>query len=137
MSVLVGGVPVRSALARGVPGLRPRVPGRGGDDGSAAAELAVALPVVVLVLLLGIGVAGAGMRQVALQDAASDAARLLGRGEDGGVASAVVRRTAPDADVGVRRGDGLVCAFVRAEASIAGRLILPLRAEACALDGGR
>ena len=136
MNVLVCRALDGSVLVRHGPGLRSRAPG-GGDDGSAAAELAVALPVVVLVLLLGVGVAGAGMRQVALQDAASDAARLLGRGEDGAVASAVVRQAAPDADVGVRRGDGLVCASVRAEASIAGRLVLPLRAEACALDGGR
>lgn len=117
-------------------GSRPAA-GEGGDSGSAAAELAVALPAVVLVLLLGVGVAGAGMRQVALQDTTSDAARLLGRGEGEGVASAVVRRVEPGAEVGVRRGDGLVCAIAHAEVSLAGRLVLPLRAEACALDGGR
>ncbi|WP_181800730.1 TadE/TadG family type IV pilus assembly protein, partial [Microbacterium sp. H6] len=48
------------------------------ERGSAAAELALALPAVVLALLLGAGALGAASRQVALQDASADAARLLG-----------------------------------------------------------
>jgi Flp pilus assembly protein TadG len=46
------------------------------------AEFAVALPAVVLVLVLGVSALSAAGRQVRLQDAAADAARLVGRGED-------------------------------------------------------
>ena len=59
----------------------PRPARFGGDRGSVAAELAFALPAVVLALLLGAGALGAAARQVSLQDAAADAARLLGRGK--------------------------------------------------------
>ncbi|MFT4157172.1 MAG: TadE/TadG family type IV pilus assembly protein, partial [Microbacterium sp.] len=53
----------------------------GDDRGAVAAELAIALPAVVLTLLLGAGALGTAARQVALQDAAADAARLIARGE--------------------------------------------------------
>jgi Flp pilus assembly protein TadG len=55
--------------------------GLGDDRGSVVAEFAIALPAVALVLLLGAGSLGACARQVRLQDAAADAARLVARGE--------------------------------------------------------
>ena len=55
--------------------------GLGDDRGSVVAEFAVALPAVALVLLLGAGSLGACARQVRLQDATADAARLVARGE--------------------------------------------------------
>ncbi|GAA5147852.1 hypothetical protein GCM10025768_08580 [Microbacterium pseudoresistens] len=110
---------------------------REGERGSAAAELAIALPVVVLILLLGFGAVGAGMKQVALQDAAADAARLLGRGEDPGAAAAAVARADSAAQMDVSHADGLVCVVASGEAGFAGAAVLPLRASSCALDGGR
>ncbi|WOF24085.1 TadE family type IV pilus minor pilin [Microbacterium betulae] len=117
---------------------RPGSPRRRPDDvrderGSVAAELAVALPAVVLVAALGIAGLGAASRQVQLQDAAADAARLVARGEDEGRAAAVV------ADAGGRlaiahRGD-LVCATASGEAAI-GSISMPLEAVSCALAGG-
>lgn len=110
--------------------------GRGDDSGSAVAEFAVALPVVVLTILLGIGALSAAAIQVALQDAVSDAARLLARGEPDGRAQAAVEASVPGARWEAHRGDGLVC--VVADVPVrAGPIALPLRAYACALDGGR
>jgi Flp pilus assembly protein TadG len=106
------------------------------DRGSVAAELALALPAVVLVMLLGVGALGAASRQVSLQDAAADAARLLGRGEDGAAAGAVVTAAVPGASMSSSARGDLVCV----EASVVvrvGVVHLPLSAASCALDGGR
>lgn len=100
-----------------------------------AAELALSLPAVVLTILLGVGALGAGVTQVALQDAASDAARLLSRGEPDSRAHQAVTAAAQGARLAAARSDGLVCATVRAEAR-AGPFTVPLSARACALDGG-
>ncbi|WP_256999500.1 TadE family type IV pilus minor pilin [Microbacterium sp. SZ1] len=107
----------------------------GGDRGSVAAELALALPAVLLVLLLGAGALGAASRQVALQDAAADAARLLGRGEDAGRAAAAVARAVPGAGMASRTAADLVCVTAHSEVAIAA-VRLPLRASSCALAGG-
>lgn len=104
-----------------------------GDRGSVTAEFAVALPAIVLVVLLGVGALGAGARQVRLQDAAADAARLVARGDDPGRAHAVVGAAGGSADI-EPRGD-LVCVIARAPAPL--RLPLPeLEATSCALAGG-
>ena len=110
-------------------------PRGGGEEGSAAAELALALPAVVLTILLGVGALGAASTQVALQDAASDAARLLARGEPDARARAAVVASAPGARLTAHRQDGLVCATTSAEAR-AGPVTVALQARACALDGG-
>ena len=106
-----------------------------GERGSVAAELAVALPAVLLALMLGVGALGAAATQVALQDAAADAARLLGRGESAARAAAAVAAV-EGATMSSRDGAGLVCVTAAAQARI-GRLIsIPLRADSCALAGG-
>jgi hypothetical protein len=106
---------------------------RWGDQGSASAEFAVVLPAIVLVVLCGVGALGAGARQVRLQDAAADAARLVARGDDPGRAHAVVGSVGGTADI-EPRGD-LVCVVARAPAPLA--LPLPdLTATSCALAGG-
>ena len=51
------------------------------DRGAVTAEVAVTLPVVVLVLAACLGSLGLATAQLRAQDAAADAARLLGRGE--------------------------------------------------------
>lgn len=107
------------------------------DRGAVAAELAVALPVVVLVLLLGVGALTAASRQVALQDAAADAARLLGRGEDPASAARVVHGAVPGAGASFARVDDLVCATATLRVGVGAVVSFPLRASSCALDGGR
>ena len=107
----------------------------GADRGSVAAELALALPAVVLVILLGVGALGAAARQVSLQDAAADAARLLGRGESAGAAAAVLTGAVAGASMSSSTQGELVC--VDASVSVAvGFLRLPLSASSCALGGG-
>lgn len=108
----------------------------GGDRGSVAAELAVALPAVLIVLVLGAGALGAAAQQVALQDAAADAARLLGRGEDGGRAAAAVSVAAPGASMSSSMSGDLVCVTAHSTVAVGGLLSVPLRASSCALDGG-
>ena len=108
-----------------------------GERGSAAAELALALPAVVLALLLGAGALRSASRQVSLQDAAADAARLLGRGEGVDAAARVVTTAVPDAGMSHRSSGDLVCVTARVDARIGGLISLPLTASSCALDGGR
>lgn len=109
---------------------------RRGERGAVTAEVAIALPVIVLVLaacLGGLGLATALMRA---QDAAADAARLLGRGESMSSAQQHVARTAPSARLTVSRPSGLVCANVQVEQRV---MLMPivLTASSCALHGGR
>lgn len=109
---------------------------RGDERGSVAAELALALPAVLLTLLLGAGALGAASRQVALQDAAADAARLLGRGEGAGAASHAVTATVPGARMSSRAAGDLVCVTTRLDVAIGNVIRMPLQASSCALDGG-
>jgi Flp pilus assembly protein TadG len=106
------------------------------DGGSVTAEFAVALPAVVLVLALGAGVLGACGRQVRLQDAAADAARLVARDESEARAHAVVSAAVGGATATVRHRGDLVCVDATAPTG----LVVPvadLRAASCALAGGR
>ncbi|MCS3844239.1 TadE family type IV pilus minor pilin [Microbacterium sp. AK031] len=106
------------------------------ERGSVAAELALALPAVLLTLMLGAGALGAGARQVSLQDAVADAARLLGRGESNAIAYAAVTTSVSDAEVSSELRGDLSCVSARADMVI-GRLIrFPLTASSCALSGG-
>lgn len=104
-----------------------------GDRGSVTAEFAVVLPAIVLVVSLGVGALAAGARQVRLQDAAADAARLVARGDDPGRAHAIVGSAGGTADI-QHRGD-LMCVVATASAPLA--LPFPdLTATSCALAGG-
>lgn len=106
-----------------------------GDRGSVAAELAVALPVVVLTLLLGVGTLGAASRQVALQDAVADVARIIARGESPETVSSA--SGPPGATFATSHRGELVCVTGRIELEV-GRIIrFPLSASSCALSGGR
>jgi hypothetical protein len=89
---------------------------------------------VALVLLLSAGALGACARQVRLQDAAADAARLAARGEPG-AAPGVVATAVPGARVVIDERGDLVC--VRVNAPAVDVLPLALNAVSCALDGGR
>jgi Flp pilus assembly protein TadG len=107
--------------------------GLGDDRGSVVAEFAVALPAVALVLFLGAGSLGACARQVRLQDAAADAARLVARGEAEARAWAAIDAAVPGASATTARRGDLVCVTATSSASL---LPLTLSATSCALDGG-
>jgi hypothetical protein len=115
---------------------RMRLTRLGGAGGGAPAELALALPAVVLVLALGAGALGAAARQVSLQDAAADAARLLGRGEDSGRAADAVGRAAPGASMSSSNSGDLVCVTAHATVPVGSLISVPLQASSCALAGG-
>lgn len=102
------------------------------DRGSVTAEFAVVVPAVVLIVALTAGTLSASGRQVRLEQAAAQAARLVARGEEAERASAVVAAIAGTAATRVRADGDLVCVDVTAAA--AGPLPLPpLRATSCAL----
>lgn len=112
-------------------------PRRRSERGSVAAELAVALPAVVLVLSMGVAALAGAARQVALQDVASDAARLLGRGESSARAFGLIAAGVAGASGSSSLRGELVCVTASAELRV-GRLIsVPLHASSCALAGGR
>ncbi|MFH8249296.1 TadE family type IV pilus minor pilin [Microbacterium sp. B2969] len=105
----------------------------GDDRGSVVAEFAVALPAIALVLLLGGGALAAGARQVRLQDAAADAARLIARDEPASAAQDAVTRAVAGASVVVDEQGGLICVTATAPAAV---VALTLSARSCALAGG-
>ncbi len=106
-----------------------------GDRGAVAAEFAVTLPAVLIVLALGVGVLGTAATTLRLQHAATEGARLLGRGDDVGASAALA---AAGGSMTVTHDDGLVCVSTSATRSVPLALPLPpAAARACALDGGR
>ncbi|WP_426320952.1 TadE family type IV pilus minor pilin [Microbacterium sp. E-13] len=107
--------------------------GRPADDrGSVAAEFAVALPAVLVVLLVGVGALAGSSRQVLLQDAVADAARLSARGESDARAREAVAAAVGEASVTVSPQGDLVCVSAFAPALLG----LRVSASACALAGG-
>lgn len=106
------------------------------ERGSVAAELALALPAVILTLLLGVGALSAATTQVSLQDAAADAARLLGRGESVAAAHAAVAASVSDARVSNELHGDLTCVSARVDVTVGRIISIPLAASSCALSGG-
>ena len=104
--------------------------------GAVTAELAVALPAVVLVLAASLGGLGLGLAHLRAQDAAADAARMLGRGESVSDAAAIVARGVPGARLATSTDGDLVCARVELEHRLLG-VHIGVSARSCALDGGR
>ncbi len=98
------------------------------------AEFAIAMPAAVLVLAFGLGARATGARQVLLQDAAADGARLWARGESAERVGDAVRATVADASITLDRRGGLVCLTVSAPAPLP--VIGRLSATGCALDDG-
>lgn len=116
--------------------VHPRAHRLGGDEGSVAAELAVALPAVLLSLLLGVGALTAAAQQVALQDSAADAARLLSRGEGSARAAGVVAAAVDGARMSSGVSGDMVCATAASQFRIGQLISIPLSARSCALGGG-
>jgi hypothetical protein len=108
------------------------------EQGSAAAEFAVAMPAVLLVLATALTGVQLGGLQLRAQDAAADAARSYARGDPGGEVAARLSRQLPGSGVTrLVRGD-LVCARVTVTpAGPVARLGLRVSATSCALNGGR
>lgn len=106
------------------------------DRGSVTAEFAVVLPAVVLVLLLTAGALGASARQVRLQDAAADAARLVARGEPATRAQSTVADAVSGSAASIAYRGDLVCVTATAPTGVP---LVPMRltASSCALAGGR
>ncbi|MFB7892383.1 TadE family type IV pilus minor pilin [Microbacterium sp. NPDC056044] len=109
--------------------MRPRL---GDDRGAVVAEFAVALPAVALVLLLGVGALAGASRQVRLQDAVADAARLSARGESEQRVRAAVASTVAEASVDITSQGDLVCVAASAPALFG----VSITASGCALAGG-
>ena len=103
------------------------------DTGAAAAEFAVAMPAVLLVLVVVLGGVQAGALQLRAYDAAADAARAWGRGDDVGAVTARLAGQVPGASVSRSARGDLVCATVTARA----RLGIVVTGWACAVTGGR
>jgi len=107
---------------------------RGDERGAVSAEFAVALPAVVVVVALCLGAVGAVGRQVRLEQAVAQAARLVARGDAESRARDLVRTIAGADDIGIRAEGDLVCVTARFSPPPP----LPsLRAESCALAGER
>lgn len=106
------------------------------ERGSVAAEFAVVVPAVVLVVLLTVTTLAAAGRQVRLEQAAAQGARLAARGESDDRVRAVTAALIDAASVSIRSDGEFAC--VDATASPGVPLPLPpLRATGCAVAGGR
>lgn len=101
------------------------------------AEFAITLPAIVVLLGIVLGSAAVGAQHVQAQDAAADAARLLGRGDTADTALALAGRILPGASINIERGEDLVCVTLRVPARVILSLpIIEVRGRACALDDG-
>lgn len=101
------------------------------EQGSVTAEFAVTVPAVVLIVLLTVATLAASSRQIRLEQATAQAARLAARGEDDARVRAALLTVGGAATVEIAATGDLVCAHARAPAPVPLPLP-PLRAEACA-----
>jgi len=108
-----------------------------GERGSVSAEFAVLMPSVLLLLVLGLSATQVSSRQLQLQDAAADAARIIARGEGVPAAEGHLATLVPGAALRGQRTGDLSCVLVSAAGAPRG-LFAAVRIEArsCALDGG-
>jgi len=93
------------------------------------------LPALALVVALGVAAAQVGVVQLRLADAASDAARLIGRGESDR-AAARIAAAQPGASMSVDRDGLIVCVTASATPSLGGGFdgVPRIAATGCALD---
>ena len=98
------------------------------------AEFAVAMPAVLLVLVAALAGVGVAALQVRAQDAAADAARILGRGEGAGSVAAHLAVQLPGASWSSTERDGMVCVAVHVQGAGPAGAFGTLGATGCALD---
>jgi Flp pilus assembly protein TadG len=101
---------------------------RAADEGSVAAEFALAMPAVVVMLALVLGAVQLAVVRIHLQDAAAVTARSLARGDTAPAHEGSTMTTAV-------RGD-LVCVRLNHRAVLL-RIPVSISASSCALNGGR
>lgn len=97
----------------------------------------MALPAVLLIVVLAIGGMHAQAQRIVLQDAASDAARLIARGEDAGRADTLIAASVPGAGISLAPSGDLVCVHARAPVQLFPGVFVTITARACALSGGK
>jgi Flp pilus assembly protein TadG len=107
------------------------------EAGTVTAEFAAVVPAVILILVVCLGTVQLAGRRLILQDAASDTARILARGEP----SAATRRAqqlVPGVAVARQNSDGMVCAILSTPVAVAGGMLgaVTLTASSCALAAG-
>jgi len=109
-----------------------------GERGSVTAEFACVMPAVVMVLLFALGSFQVVTQQIRVSDAASAAARMLGRGESDATAHSAVQKLVEGAALSAATEGRFICATVTAEAAFgpAGLAGLVATAQVCALADG-
>ena len=108
-----------------------------GERGSVSTEFAVLMPAVLLLLGLGLSAAQVSSRQLQLQDAAADAARIIATGEGVPAAERHVAALVPGALLRGQSTSDLSCVLLSAAGAPRGLFsAVRLEARSCALDGG-
>ncbi len=108
------------------------------DRGSVTAEFAAVAPAIVLVLALCLGALQTVTHQLRVTDAAADAARGLGRGDDAASVLARARTAVGEVSISTESEGEFVCAHLRSPCpagpfSAFGLIVV---ARSCALAGG-
>jgi Flp pilus assembly protein TadG len=109
------------------------------DGGSVTMEFVTVLPAVLVIVAAVLGGFQLIVQQMRVADAASSAARLLGRGDDAGATETVTRLLGDDAVLSSNAEGRFVCATVTVSAT-AGPFALaaiPVASTTCALGGGQ
>ena len=94
------------------------------------------MPAVIVVLVAALAGIGVAALQVRAQDAAADAARILGRGEGGGSVAAHLGAQLPGASWSSSERDGMVCVRVSVTGAGPAAVFGQVGATSCALDDG-
>lgn len=110
----------------------PQRPGPCADRGGVTVEAAIGLSAVMVVLVLCLGAVAALTAQLRCQDAAQQAARLAGRGDEEGARAAVAALAPDGATVSLTVAGDLVTATVQAPNLVAALPVGTLRASAVA-----
>ncbi len=108
------------------------------ERGSVTAEFAAVAPAIVLVLALCLGALQAVTHQLRIADAAADAARGLGRGDDVAAVLARARVAVGEVSLSTEREGAFVCALLSSPCPPGPfhAVGLTVAARSCALEGG-
>lgn len=109
------------------------------DRGSVTLEFVTVLPAVLMIVAAVLGSFQLIVQHMRVADAASSAARLLGRGDDAGAGETVTKLLGGEAQLSSRSDGRFVCATVTV-AVVAGPFAIaaiPVASTTCALGGGQ
>ncbi|WP_374945937.1 TadE family type IV pilus minor pilin [Agreia sp.] len=109
------------------------------DDGSVTMEFVTVLPAVLIIVAAVLGGFQLIVQQMRVADAASSAARLLGRGDDVGADETVRKLLGSNAALESRSDGRFVCATVTVPAVVGpfAIAVVPVASTTCALGGGQ